>query len=97
MDSFANFLMDMGLKPTGKETLERIDNSKGYEPGNCKWIELPLQAKNKRTNKPLTFNGQTKLISEWAKSMRMVPAALSWRLKHGWTLEKALTQPNRQL
>jgi hypothetical protein len=33
---FAAFLKDMGPRP-GLRMLERIDKTKGYEPGNCRW------------------------------------------------------------
>lgn len=95
MDSFVDFLSDMGLKPTGTETLERIDNAKGYEPGNCKWLPKPLQSKNRRSNKPLTFNGQTKLLSEWARDLGLQRTAVSRRLRCGWPIERALTQPKQ--
>ena len=36
-DSFSNFLADMGEPPAGKVALGRIDHSKDYEPGNCRW------------------------------------------------------------
>jgi hypothetical protein len=43
---FANFLADMGVKPAG--TSIRIDNTKGYEPGNCRWATPHEQTVNRR-------------------------------------------------
>lgn len=49
-DSFESFLADMGECPPGL-TLERLDNNKGYEPGNCVWATKEQQARNRRCNK----------------------------------------------
>ena len=44
---FANFLMDMGEAPEGY-SLDRIDPSGNYEPGNCRWIPRNEQPRTTR-------------------------------------------------
>jgi hypothetical protein len=48
LNSFTNFLEDIGLKPTPKHTLERIDNAGNYEPGDVKWATVKEQVDNQR-------------------------------------------------
>ena len=47
---FENFLADMGVRPEGL-TLDRIDNDKGYMPGNCRWATAIVQANNKQKHR----------------------------------------------
>ena len=44
------FEQDMG-EPAGHETLDRIDPYGNYEPKNCRWADLPTQARNIRVKK----------------------------------------------
>jgi len=64
--SFENFYADMGHPPEGK-TLDRIDNSKGYEPSNCKWSTPQEQSNNCGRNVFIEHDGMRMTIAEWAR------------------------------
>jgi len=79
---FLAFYADMGARPQGM-TIERIDQNKGYYPGNCRWADNYEQASNKRNNIVVTFNGQTRILREWARHLNIGYAALRHRYKAG--------------
>ena len=45
---FSTFLEDVGVAPAPHLTLDRVDNNKGYEPGNVRWATRSEQSRNKR-------------------------------------------------
>lgn len=92
-DLFEHFLQDMGEKPSGNFTLERKDVNGPYCKSNCCWLPQSQQARNRRNNRKLTFNGQTKIVIEWAEQFGIAYSALTMRLRRGWSVEEALTTP----
>lgn len=89
---FSNFLSGMGERPNGM-TLDRINNSDGYNPSNCRWANHKMQMNNTTRNRLIEYQGVTHTLSEWADIMGVPRARLSARINGlGWSIEKAFTQ-----
>ena len=94
LHSFKNFYEDMGKKPGPRYSLDRIDSSRGYELGNCRWATPKQQSENRPTwVRMISFRGQSKTMTEWAVVVGIGRKALCGRFKRGWTVEEALTTP----
>lgn len=78
--TFENFLADMGERPTGM-TLDRKDNEKGYEPGNCRWATAIEQANNKRANTYYQVGGTRMSMADWARHFGVKYTWLQYRIK----------------
>lgn len=84
--SFENFIEDVGARPEGT-TLDRIDNAKGYEPGNVRWATPTQQAANTRRARLLTFNGETLPINAWARRLGVSPGTVQKNAERGQPLD----------
>lgn len=92
-DDFWTFIAyieeELGPRPKGF-SLNRIDNTAGYIPGNLEWADNTTQMRNRDVNTMLTVNGKTQCIADWADETGLSQATICVRLKRGWSPEKAV-------
>lgn len=94
LHSFETFYAHMGDCPSKRHSIDRINNSLGYAPGNCRWADPYEQANNKRNNVFLTLGPCSLTLAQWAKERPMVSAgSLRQRKLQGWSDTKCLLTP----
>lgn len=95
-DNYLDFKKDMyesyleHKRHNKSTTLERINNNGNYSKENCRWATQQEQAKNRRTNRYITFEGQTMIIADWARKLGVSRQAVRYRLENGWSIENII-------
>jgi hypothetical protein len=104
---YSNFRESLGPRPSA-HSIDRIDVNGHYSCGecieciirswkkNCRWATTTEQARNRRNNVWLSHNGETKTIVDWSPIVGISTRTLAARKRHGWSDERALTEPIRR-
>lgn len=74
-------------------TIDRANVNGNYSPENCRWATRREQANNTRRNVLITYDGDTKTMSEWATQYGIPYKTLWHRLNNGWEIPKAISTP----
>lgn len=104
--SFEAFLADMGLRPSARHSIDRVQNDLGYWCGkpecpecgptvrapNCRWATKREQSRNTCHNRRIQFRGRTMILADWSAETGIAAPTIRYRLKSGWTVEDALTK-----
>jgi hypothetical protein len=100
MNSFANFLQDMGPKPGPGYSLGRIDHDLDYEPSNCRWMTL-LEQSRTRSNSKLSWEGVQRMRKMHRDGVKIAVIAremgIAWGLASQVIKKKIWKKPHLSL
>ena len=79
-------------------SLDRIDNTKGYYPENCRWVTWREQCNNRRSNISYEYNGKTQNLKQWCEELGLNYHLIYQRIKRdGFTFDDAINSGKYEL
>lgn len=91
LQNFYDWAMANGY--TDDLTIDRIDVNGNYEPNNCRWVTMKVQANNKRNNRYLEVDGDTVTMSELSEASGIPYSSLWRRIEKGMDIKEASLTP----
>ena len=82
-------------KSRKEQSLDRIDNNKGYSPDNCRFVTHSENCKNTSRNIWLEYNGKKQVLKDWSKETGIPIETLRQRVKKGLPVEAVLSHKQR--
>lgn len=93
---FESFLLDMGVRPSKKFSLERKNNDAGYFLDNCIWANATTQSNNQRRTIRVTLHGEKTTLAIACRKLGVNRGTVYTRIKEGWP-EKDWFKPARSV
>lgn len=87
--NFYNWSMKNGY--SDELSIDRIDNDKGYSPGNCRWTTNYVQQNNKRNNIVLEYCGKSLTLKQWSRETGISYKKLLYRYHKGLQANQILS------
>lgn len=95
MESFEDFLLDMGKRPSNNHSIDRADGTGDYSKDNCSWETQKTQMQHTSRSVLVTVKGVTRSVEGWAECSGILSSTIYHRISAGWDRERAVTEPPR--
>lgn len=95
VSSFSAFFAEIGSRPSDKHSVDRIDTTRGYEPGNVRWATHDVQQNNRTNNFRIIYRGKEMTVTQaWRASGEICCRwGIAKRIKAGWPVNEAVETP----
>ena len=95
LKDFRDWLTHLGPIPAEGWTVHRMDNYRGYEPGNIKWATKEEQTQIRKTTKWYEVDGKPMTKMQLSKHLGLTYRCLYSRLRSGWSVERLLDEKKK--
>lgn len=87
------FYEHIGPMPGPGYTVDRVDNARGYEPGNVRWATWVEQQNNRRSNVRVRVGDTSQTLAQWARQTGIARQLITTRRNCGWAIAVAVVTP----
>lgn len=91
-ESFESFFAYVGSRPGKGFEIDRIDNSRGYEPGNVRWATRKINCRNRRSTKWVEFQGQRMSMVDAAERAGIPYVKVKSRMRHATSFDEIVKE-----
>lgn len=88
LESFRNFVEDMGPRPFKNAQIDRIDNDGPYSPENCRWTTVKENSRNRRSARYIDTPAGRMKLCEAADFAGITRGAMEQRVRNEWPTER---------
>ena len=85
-DEFYKWSIENGYKDN--LTIDRINNKEGYNPNNCRWVSMKVQANNRKNNIILEYKNKNFTLAQFEEEYKICQKKINVALKRGFTIEE---------
>lgn len=90
---FAAFFAHIGPRPSDRHSVDRIDGTGDYAPGNVRWTDWHEQANNRKNNRLVCWDGRDMTLKQASVAASIPYKTVKGRVQKGWDVLRALTTP----
>jgi hypothetical protein len=94
---FRTWLVHLGHRPSRDYTVDRINFSKGYMPGNLRWASKQEQAENRRSTRRIEWGGARYTRRQFAALLGVRYKRLCKQLERGWPLSRVVAAAGKTI